>query len=92
MFVTQISVFIENKKGESQIMSLHGKDIKIFAGNASKHVAAQMARELGLPVGNSDVITFSDGEISVSIKESVRGSDVFVVQSTCCILYTSRCV
>ncbi len=64
-------------------MSLHGKDIKIFAGNASKHVAAQMARELGLPVGNSDVITFSDGEISVSIKESVRGSDVFVVQSTC---------
>lgn len=63
-------------------MSLHGKDIKIFAGNSSKNVAAHIAKELGLPLGSSDVVTFSDGEISVSIKESVRGSDVFVVQST----------
>ena len=64
-------------------MSLHGKDIKIFAGNGSKHVAAHIAKELGLPVGDAEVSTFSDGEISVSIKESVRGSDCFVVQSTC---------
>ena len=64
-------------------MSLHGKDIKIFAGNGSKKVASQIAKEMGLPLGASEVVTFSDGEISVSIKESVRGSDVFVVQSTC---------
>ena len=64
-------------------MNLHGKDIKIFAGNASHDVAAQIAQRLGLPLGKSSVDTFSDGEISVSIFESVRGSDVFVVQSTC---------
>ena len=46
-------------------MSLHGKDIKIFAGNGSKHVAAHIAKELGLPVGDAEVSTFSDGEISV---------------------------
>lgn len=64
-------------------MSLHGNDIKIFSGNASKEVAAQIAKELGLSVGVADIISFSDGEISASIQESVRGSDVFVVQSTC---------
>ncbi len=63
-------------------MNLHGKDIKIFTANANPSVAADIARELGLPLGMSEVVTFSDGEISVSIKESVRGSDVFVVQST----------
>lgn len=63
-------------------MNLHGKDIKIFTANSNKQVAEDIAKDLGLPIGASDVITFSDGEISVSIKESVRGSDVFVVQST----------
>ncbi|MEG2429280.1 MAG: ribose-phosphate pyrophosphokinase [Oscillospiraceae bacterium] len=63
-------------------MNLHGKDIKIFTANSNKHVADQIAKGLGLPMGQSEVVTFSDGEISVSIKESVRGSDVFVVQST----------
>ena len=63
-------------------MNLHGKDIKIFTANANPSVAADIARELGLPLGMSEVVTFSDGEISVYIKESVRGSDVFVVQST----------
>ncbi|MDD3429816.1 MAG: ribose-phosphate pyrophosphokinase [Oscillospiraceae bacterium] len=63
-------------------MNLHGKDIKIFAGNSNKELAASIAECLGLPMGKSDVGMFSDGEISVSIHESVRGSDVFVVQST----------
>lgn len=62
-------------------MNLHGKDIKIFTANANPRVAAEIAQQLGLPLGQSEVVTFSDGEISVSIKESVRGSDVFVVQS-----------
>lgn len=62
-------------------MNLHGKDIKIFTANANPKVAAEIAQQLGLPLGQSEVVTFSDGEISVSIKESVRGSDVFVVQS-----------
>lgn len=62
-------------------MNLHGKDIKIFTANSNPKVAAEIAQQLGLPLGESEVVTFSDGEISVSIKESVRGSDVFVVQS-----------
>lgn len=64
-------------------MSLHGKNIKIFAANSVPQVAEQIARQLGLPLGDADVKTFSDGEIAVSINESVRGSDVFVIQSTC---------
>ena len=64
-------------------MNLHGKDIKIFAANSVPHVAEQIARHLGLPLSSADVNTFSDGEIAVTINESVRGSDVFVIQSTC---------
>lgn len=63
-------------------MNVHGKDIKIFSANSNPEVARQIAEALGLPLGQSEVVRFSDGEISVSIKESVRGSDVFVVQST----------
>ncbi|MCC8043426.1 MAG: ribose-phosphate pyrophosphokinase [Oscillospiraceae bacterium] len=63
-------------------MNLHGKDIKIFTANSNPKLAHEIAQSLGLPIGQSEVVTFSDGEISVSIKESVRGSDVFVVQST----------
>ncbi len=62
-------------------MNLHGKDIKIFTANSNIALATAIANHLGLPVGKSEVSTFSDGEISVHIKESVRGSDVFVVQS-----------
>ena len=64
-------------------MSLHGKDIKIFSANSNPAVAAQIAKQLGLPLGRCTVGAFADGETSVSILESVRGSDVFVVQSTC---------
>ena len=64
-------------------MNFHGKDIKIFSANSNRQLAKQIAEALGLPLGKSEVTTFSDGEIAVSINESVRGSDVFVVQSTC---------
>lgn len=63
-------------------MNVHGKDIKIFSANSNPKVAGEIAESLGLPLGQSEVVRFSDGEISVSIQESVRGSDVFVVQST----------
>lgn len=64
-------------------MNIHGKDIKIFSCNSNLEVAGQIAKTLGLPLGDMVVKTFADGEIAVSINESVRGSDVFVVQSTC---------
>lgn len=64
-------------------MNFHGKDIKIFAASATPQMASEISQCLGLPLGKSEVTTFSDGEISVSLKESVRGSDCFIVQSTC---------
>lgn len=63
-------------------MNFHGKDIKIFSGNASKEVAQGIVGCLGLTLGKSECTTFSDGEISVTLHESVRGSDCFIVQST----------
>ena len=64
-------------------MNFHGKDIKIFTCNSNKSVAKQIADSLGIPVGKSEVTSFSDGEIAVSLHESVRGSECFIVQSTC---------
>lgn len=60
----------------------HGNNIKIFAGNANPQLAKQIANNLGLQLGECTVSKFSDGEISVSIGESVRGADVFLIQST----------
>jgi ribose-phosphate pyrophosphokinase len=63
-------------------MITHGKHIKIFTGNSHPQLAKDIANILGVPVGNSRVGTFSDGEISVDINETVRGADVFVIQPT----------
>lgn len=63
--------------------SIHGKDIKIFAANSNPLLAQHIAEHLGLPLGKCTVGSFADGEVSISIEESVRGSDVFVIQSTC---------
>lgn len=56
--------------------------IKIFAGNASKTLAQGICERLDLPLGDMEVTSFADGEVAVNIRESVRGCDVFVVQST----------
>ena len=63
--------------------SIHGKDIKIFACNSNRKLAQDIAAAMGLPLGRCTVGAFADGEVSISIEESVRGSDVFVIQSTC---------
>jgi len=63
-------------------MISHGRNIKIFAGNSYPELAADIANRLGLSVGEGQVTTFSDGEIAISIEESVRGLDVFVIQPT----------
>ncbi|NLY18824.1 MAG: ribose-phosphate diphosphokinase, partial [Clostridiaceae bacterium] len=64
-------------------MNLHGKDIKLFAGNSNIQLAEEIATKIGLPLGASTVGRFSDGEIAISINEVVRGSDTFIIQSTC---------
>ena len=63
-------------------MIAHGKDIKIFSGNSNRALADAICKEMGMELGNAEVGAFSDGENFVSIYETVRGSDVFVVQST----------
>jgi ribose-phosphate pyrophosphokinase len=57
--------------------------LKIFTGNSNLNLAEEVARNLGTTLGKSLVKNFSDGEINVEIDESVRGMDVFVVQSIC---------
>ena len=56
---------------------------KIFSGSTSLEFTEQISKYLSLPISNASIKRFSDGEISVQIDESVRGKDVFIVQSTC---------
>ncbi len=58
------------------------KRLKIFTGNANPQLAEEIADYLGVPVGAAKVHRFSDGEIQVKISESVRGTDVFIIQPT----------
>ena len=64
-------------------MISHGKDIKIFTGNANPALAQEICRLIGIKLGEAEVKSFADGEASVSLYESVRGSDVFLINSTC---------
>ena len=64
-------------------MISRGKDIKVFTGSSNPQLAKNICRELGVPLGTCEVGSFADGENYASIYETVRGSDVFVVQSTC---------
>jgi len=61
----------------------HTPDFLVFTGNANPGMAAEIARHLGISLGSADVGRFSDGEVTVEIKQNVRARDVFVVQSTC---------
>ena len=63
-------------------MNVHGNQIKIFAGNGCPRLAKEIADNLGMSLGKIEIGKFSDGECSCHIGEPVRGSDVFVVQST----------
>lgn len=56
--------------------------VKIFSGRASVYLAEKIAKTYGISLGNVIINTFSDGEFQPSFEESVRGSDVFIVQST----------
>ena len=64
-------------------MISHGKDIKMFCGNSNRKLAEDIAKHMGAHLGDMQVTHFADGECSVSLYETVRGSDVFLIQSTC---------
>jgi ribose-phosphate pyrophosphokinase len=55
---------------------------RIFAGNASRQLAADICENLKVPLGDAEVSRFEDGEVSVRFNENIRGSDVFIVQAT----------
>ncbi len=57
-------------------------NVKIFSGTGSKYLAEKIAKKFGEPLGKVNIQTFSDGEIGVEFKESIRGKSVFLIQST----------
>ena len=64
-------------------MISHGKEIKVFAGSSNPKLVDDICRYLFKNVGDCDCASFADGECSISVHEPVRGTDVFIVQSTC---------
>ena len=64
-------------------MIAYGDNIQIICGNSNPEFANTICKELGIPMSKATVKTFSDGEVSVSLEETVRGADVFLIQSTC---------
>ena len=64
-------------------MIAYGENVKVFCGNSNPEFAKTICKELGLDLGKSEVKTFADGEVSVTLDETVRGADVFLIQSTC---------
>lgn len=60
------------------------KHIKIFSGSSNPALVQGMVDHLKIKMSEVELKRFSDGEISVKIKENVRGADIFIVQSTCC--------
>lgn len=64
-------------------LTMRDAEIKVFTGNSNPILAGNICRELGIKPGAAEVNAFSDGECSISILDTVRGCDVFVIQSTC---------
>ena len=64
-------------------MITYGDHIKVFCGNSNPEFAETICKELGITLGKGVVRTFADGEVSVTLEETVRASDVFLIQSTC---------
>ncbi len=64
-------------------MIAYGENIQVFCGNSNPEFAKTICKELGIEMGKADVKHFADGEASVSLEETVRGADVFLIQSTC---------
>ena len=61
---------------------LLGKKVKLFSLSSNRPLAEEIAKSIGIELGNCDVLHFADGEINVNINETVRGHHVFVIQPT----------
>ncbi len=58
------------------------RDIKLFAGDASRDLTKKISASIGVPVSKSTITRFADGELKVKLEENIRGRDVFIIQST----------
>ena len=58
------------------------RPFKVFSGTKSLYLAEKICQQLGCELGNLSITHFSDGEFEVCFEESIRGVDVFLVQST----------
>lgn len=61
---------------------INGKKIKLFSLSSNKELALDIAKNIGVELSEVEIVRFADNEISINIKETVRGHDVFVIQST----------
>ncbi|MFA6976873.1 MAG: ribose-phosphate diphosphokinase, partial [Mesotoga sp.] len=64
-------------------MPYQTNEMKVFAGSASLPLAEKISQHLGIRLGDCRTKRFSDGEINLKIDETVRGHDIFIIQSTC---------
>ncbi len=64
-------------------MSVQTRRLKVFSCNSNPNLAKTICELIGIPLGDAHVGKFSDGEICIQLNESVRGADVYVIQSTC---------
>jgi len=65
------------------LISYNKRTLKIFAGNSNRELAKEICKYINISLGETDISRFPDGEIKNKIEESVRGQDVFIIQSTC---------
>jgi ribose-phosphate pyrophosphokinase len=73
---------VSPKAGGQAQMSAKNGSVKLVAGNSNPPLAKAIAGVLGLPLTKASVRRFADGEVFVEIQENVRGTDVFIIQST----------
>ena len=64
-------------------MIAYAEHLMVFTGNSNPEFAKNICKELGIELGDGQVNTFADGEVAVTLNETVRGADVFLIQSTC---------
>src|SRR2546426_449623 len=69
------------QRAHREVLSV-SRELKVFCGNACRDLAQSVCEHLKLPLGNCTVQRFANGEVRVQIEENVRGTDVFVIQST----------
>ena len=62
--------------------TVYEREIRLFSLNSNRPLAEEIAKEIGIPLSDCQVKRFSDGELYINIEESVRGDDVYIIQST----------